>query len=82
MPYEQRDSSGSIFPNEKKTSDKHPGWKGLAKIGGVDYWVSGWVRKTKNGDKYVSLAFEVKDAPQQHAASHDHQAPADNEIPF
>lgn len=66
MAYEQRPETGSIFPNDKKASDNHPGWKGSALIDGVEYWVSGWVKQTGEGKKWVSLAFTAKDqAPRQ-----------------
>jgi len=28
----------------------------------VDYWVNGWLRKTKNGKPYLSLWFKPKNA--------------------
>jgi len=33
---------------------------GSAKIGGVDYWVNGWLRKTNDGKPYLSLSFKPK----------------------
>jgi hypothetical protein len=33
---------------------------GSARIGGVDYWISGWLKKDKNGKPYLSLAFKPK----------------------
>lgn len=57
-------NSGSLRPNAKKTSDKHPSAKGSANIGGVDYWVSAWTNTDQEtGEKYWSLKFEQKDAP-------------------
>jgi hypothetical protein len=29
-------------------------------IGGVEYWVSGWAKNDKNGDRYVSFTFKAK----------------------
>ena len=63
MAYEERDNSGSLFRNDRATTDKHPTHKGKARIGGVDYWVSGWVKEAgpnaKNpGQKFFSLAFD------------------------
>ena len=66
MAYEMRELSGSIFPNDKKTTENHPGWKGSALVDGVEYWVSGWVKQTNEGKKWVSLSFTAKDqAPRQ-----------------
>ena len=60
MSFEQRDNSGSLFKNKKKTEEKHPNLTGQAKIDGVDYWLSGWTKETKDGDKWVSLSFKKK----------------------
>lgn len=66
MAYEMRELSGSIFQNQNKTTENHPGWKGSALIDGVEYWVSGWVKQTGEGKKWVSLSFAAKDqAPRQ-----------------
>lgn len=61
MAYEQKENSGSLFKNDKKTSDSQPNAKGEAKIGGVVYWVSAWTKKDKNGNPWQSLAFTPKD---------------------
>ena len=63
MAYEQRDNSGSLFKNDKKDSDKHPDRKGSAMIGGVHYWVSGWVKQDRNGQPWMSLSFQPKEQP-------------------
>ncbi len=55
----QRDNSGIMFVNDKKTKDAHPDRKGSATIGGVEYWVSGWIKEGDRG-KFLSLAFEPK----------------------
>ena len=64
MAYEQRDMSGSLFKNSRKTSDKHPDRNGSAMIDGVEYWVSGWVKQDRNGNPWMSLAFKRKDEAQ------------------
>lgn len=61
MAFEQKDNTGAIFVNEHK-EDAHPDRSGSAKIGGVDYWVNGWLRKTKTGEPYLALSFKRKGA--------------------
>jgi len=65
MAFEQRDNTGSIFKNDKKTTDAHPDGSGSAMIGGVEYWVSSWTKKDKNGNPWRSLAFKRKDEKPQ-----------------
>ena len=61
MAYEQKDNSGSLFKNDKRTSEKHPHATGSAMVGGVEFWVSAWTKTRDNGDKWVSLAFTPKE---------------------
>lgn len=61
MAYEQRENSGSLFKNDKKTEGKHPNARGSALVGGVEYWVSAWTKKDKNGNPWQSLSFTKKE---------------------
>jgi hypothetical protein len=62
MPaYETKDNSGTMFVNDRKASDKHPDRTGSAVIDGTEYWVSGWLKTSKDGKPYLSLAFKPKD---------------------
>ena len=61
MAYEVKDLTGTLFRNDRKTSEKHPDKKGSCKINGQEYWVSGWVRYSDNGDERISLAFSLKE---------------------
>lgn len=67
--YTQRDMSGSLFKNDRKTSDNHPNAKGSALIDGVEYWVSAWTKRDKNGNPWQSLAFTPKDQQQSAPAT-------------
>jgi hypothetical protein len=57
---EPKDNSGAIFVNDRKEKDSHPDRKGSAMIGGVEYWVSGWIKKNDRGP-WLSLSFTPKD---------------------
>jgi hypothetical protein len=54
--------SGALFGNDQKQSDKEPDYKGSAEVDGVQYWISGWVNKSKDGKKYLKIKFTAKDS--------------------
>lgn len=58
-----RDNSGALFKNDKRETENHPLYKGDAIIGGKKYWISSWLKKTKAGYTYMSLAFRLADEP-------------------
>ena len=87
MAYEQKENSGSLFKNDKKTADNHPNATGSALIGGVEYWVSAWTKKDKNGNPWQSLSFRRKDdvrqkEPAKEPAKAGSFQDMDSDIPF
>ena len=89
MAYEMRPGSGSLFKNDKKTTDKHPSLKGKVMLpDGTTHWVSAWTKKTQAGETWISLqigeAVGVNDAHSQ-AKSNGYQPQGndmDQDIPF
>ena len=80
MPkYQQKENSGSLFKNTKKEKDTHPNATGSALIGGVEYWVSAWTKKDKNGNAWQSLAFTPKTEGGKRQPG---KLEEDSEIPF
>jgi hypothetical protein len=61
MAFEPKNNTGSIWANDKKQADNHPDRTGSAMIGGREYWLHGWLKKTKDGKSYLSLSFKPKD---------------------
>lgn len=57
----QKNNQGALFLNDKKEKDTHPNLKGSAIINGVEYWLSAWNNTSKEGKKYISLAFNEKE---------------------
>jgi hypothetical protein len=60
MPFD--DNRGALF-REQKEKETDRDYSGTLNIDGVEYWLSGWVRTSKKGTKYLSLAVKPKDAP-------------------
>ena len=87
MAYEQKNMNGVLFVNDRKDKETHPDYKGSATVNGVEMWVSGWRKSTKDGKKYLSLAFKAKEGQQQSAPQNQQPQPEQDpgfgdEIPF
>lgn len=54
---QQKDNSGVLFQNKKKTKDSQPDFTGGVTVGGVDYRLAGWTKVSHQGNEYMSLAF-------------------------
>jgi hypothetical protein len=50
---------GVLFKNERRTTDNHPMYKGEAQIDGKKYWLAAWARDGRDGNKFMSLSFEL-----------------------
>lgn len=62
MAYELRDQQGSLFKNDRKTTEAQPHYTGKAMVNGVEMYVSAWLKESASGQKFFSLAFKNKDA--------------------
>lgn len=52
---------GSLSRNKKKEKETHPDHKGSGTIGGVEYWISGYINEnTETKEKFFRLYFEPK----------------------
>ena len=51
---------GSIWKNEKQTTEKHPDFTGSLNVNGVEFWVSAWRRKPGANPKAPALSFSIK----------------------
>jgi uncharacterized protein (DUF736 family) len=76
-------NSGALFKNKDKQQPNHPDYKGNVDVGGVDHWLSAWIKKSKAGETYMSLSVQpkVKVAPKSRSPGEDDE-PFDDDIPF
>ena len=76
MDYDNH-NRGALFRNDDKDRD----YNGTLDVEGTQYWISGWVRTSKNGEKYLRLS--VKPKQDKPAASTKPRAEDfGDEIPF
>lgn len=83
MSYKQKDNSGVLFKNDKKTTEKHPDYNGNCLIGGVDYFMAAWIKTSESGRKYFSFSFTKKDnTATKHQSADNKTGMDDDDIPF
>lgn len=61
MAFEPKDNSGALFRSKEQKTDRHPTHDGSCMIDGREYWISAWVKESKAGNKFFSLAFKPKE---------------------
>jgi len=72
---------GMLMKNQNKTADNHPDYSGSLNVNGVDHWLSGWLKESKNGNKFFSLSVKPKDQKPQRPKKQVEEDP-DEKIPF
>jgi hypothetical protein len=75
---------GSLFKNDKKTEEKHPDMSGSINIDGVEYWISGWKKRSKADVGFISLSVRPKEQTRQ-SSQPTQKAKADDfddDLPF
>ena len=59
MPsFEHKENSGSLFRNERKTTENQPDYRGSCLINGVALEIAAWVKESNTGTKYFSFKFQ------------------------
>jgi uncharacterized protein (DUF736 family) len=61
MEYDNN-NRGSLFKNDRKDDAKFPDYKGSLNVDGTDYWLSAWIKISKDGNKFMSLSVKNKNA--------------------
>ena len=61
MEYDNN-NRGSLFKNDRKDDAKFPDYKGSINVEGTEYWLSAWIKLSKDGQKFMSLSIKNKNA--------------------
>lgn len=51
---------GVLFQNDKEGNEKRPDFTGPVVINGEEMRIAGWIRKSKDGKKFISIAISNK----------------------
>jgi len=52
---------GSLFKNDKKSTEQMPDYKGQINVNGEEFWINAWLKTSKQGTKFMSLSVSPKD---------------------
>lgn len=59
---------GVLFRDEKRTNERAPEYTGTINVAGKDFRLSAWVKESKAGKKFLSLAVSIPQAPKKEEA--------------
>ena len=62
MAYIPKEGSGSLFKNDRKTTENHPDYTGTIMVNGKEHYLSGWIKEGKKG-KFFSIAIGKEKGP-------------------
>ncbi len=57
---EQKDNTGALFANDKKTAENHPDYNGKCMVDGKMKDLAAWVKTSKSGQKYQLTENQLK----------------------
>jgi uncharacterized protein (DUF736 family) len=82
---------GTLFKAKEKKGERSPDYTGSININGVEMRLSAWLKESKAGTKYFSLAVSEKDGqyqgtsnarPRSEGRSDGNASHVDDDIPF
>jgi hypothetical protein len=57
---------GVLFKNDRKKTKNHPDYTGsFTDSEGNDFWLAGWVKESREGQKYISIAATAKEEKEE-----------------
>ncbi len=52
----KKENNGFLFKKEDRATEKSPQYEGKINVGGKEYRLAAWIKESKAGKKYFSLA--------------------------
>ena len=87
MAYIPKEGSGSLFKNDRKTTDSHPDYTGSIMVNNKEHYLSAWVKEGKKG-KFFSVSIGKEKLPMGFKAAGSDELPKsdpfidDSDLPF
>ena len=84
MAYIPKEGSGSLFKNDRKTTENHPDYQGTIMVNNRECYLSAWVKEGKKG-KFFSVSIGKVKAPIGFKASGSDEIKhtiEDSDLPF
>jgi hypothetical protein len=83
MAYVPKEGSGSLFKNDRKTTETHPDYTGTIMVNGKVHYLSGWVKESTKGKFFsISIGKEKQPVGFKPAGSDELPRIIDDEVPF
>jgi uncharacterized protein (DUF736 family) len=76
------ENRGALFKNERRDDEKFPHYKGSLNVEGVDFWISAWLKESKDGAKFMSLSIKAKDQKEAKQPTKRSLKDFDEDAPF
>ncbi|MBR5584019.1 MAG: hypothetical protein IKW21_05780 [Lachnospiraceae bacterium] len=74
---------GTLFRDENRRNDRSPEYTGTINVAGKDYRLSAWIKESKTGKKYFSLAISSPQLKKKEEPVQPFEADMiDEELPF
>jgi hypothetical protein len=71
----------TLNKNDRKEQDSHPDYKGKINVGGIEYWLDGWIKDSPNG-KFISGTLKLKEGAKTPAPTPVGTYDDDGPVPF
>jgi len=81
MEYDNN-NRGMLMRARDKQTEKHPDYFGSLNVNGVDFELSGWIKVSKAGNKYMSLTIKPPFKKTTKVATPAVEPFEDDEVPF
>jgi len=82
MEYDNSNRGAFFRVTDKQGNDKRPDYSGNLNVNGVDYELSGWMKVSKKGNKFMSLTIREPFKKTTKVATPVVEPFEDDEIPF